>query len=70
MKKENKIAMTSYIVASICFYVGALICFISETISNSIGIMNLCLGSTFLCLFTVFMNKENDKQDKNKKENK
>ncbi|MCH5167054.1 MAG: hypothetical protein J1F35_04090 [Erysipelotrichales bacterium] len=55
MKKENKITMTCYIVASICFYISAAICFISD--ESSMGILDLCLGSTFICLSALYMNK-------------
>lgn len=67
MKKENKIVMICYITASICFYVSAIICFIRETNNNSMGVVNLCLGSTFLCLFSVYMNKDKDKNENDNK---
>lgn len=66
MKKENKIAMYCFLAASICFYISSFFYFIGESTNNSIGIVNLCLGSTFLCLFAVHTNKNKDNSDKNK----
>ncbi len=64
MKKENKIVMICYMTASICFYISAIFCFISETTDNSRGIVSLCLGSTFLCLASVYINKDRNSKDK------
>lgn len=61
MKKENKIVMICYLTASICFYISAIICFVSKSTNNSTGVLNLCLGSTFLCLSSVYSNKNKDK---------
>ena len=55
--KNEKVSYALFLVASICFYISAIICFVSKNNNNSIGIMNLCLGSTFLCLASVHNNK-------------
>ena len=56
MKKEqknnkNKIAFVCFLIASICFYISAIIDIINKDGSN--WAVNLCLGSTFLCLSTT-----------------
>ncbi len=62
-QKDNKekITFICFLVASICFYISAIFCFISETTDNSRGVINLCLGSAFLCLSTTHLNKNQDK---------
>lgn len=66
MSKNNKekIAFICFLVASICFYIGAIIGIINKNGSN--GAVNLCLGSAFLCLSTTHLNKNKDK-DNNRK---
>lgn len=61
MKKSDKISSICFAIASISFYVAAIINFIQK--DTSMGVVYLCLGSTNLCLFSVFMNKK-DKEDK------
>ncbi len=56
--KNEKISFVFFLIASICFYISAIFCFISETTDNSTGIVNLCLGSAFLCLSTTYLNKK------------
>lgn len=63
MKKE-KISFICFLVASICFYICALFCFMSEETDNSTGVINLCLGSSFLCLSTTHLNKIKSKGEK------
>lgn len=60
--KKEKITFICYLIASICFYISAIIGIFSKTDSN--WVVNLCLGSTFLCLSTTHLNK--DKNDKDK----
>lgn len=66
MKKEQnnkeKIAFICFLIASICFYISAIIGIISKDGSN--WVVNLCLGSAFLCLSTTHLNK--DKNNKHK----
>ncbi len=66
MKKEKreKISFVCFLTASICLYISAIFCFISDATDKSTGIINLCLGSTFLCLASVHINKTKDKNDK------
>lgn len=66
MKKEQKIAFICYLVASICFYISAIIEIVSKEDSN--WVVNLCLGSAFLCLSTTQLNQENKKNKKKNKE--
>lgn len=57
-KQKEKITFICYLVASICFYVSAIIGIITKEGSN--WVVNLCLGSAFLCLSTTHLNKEKD----------
>lgn len=65
MKNENKkekIVFICFLVASICFYISAIINISSN--DGSDWAVNLCLGSAFLCLSTTHLNK--NKSNKNK----
>lgn len=62
MEKREKISLVCYLIASICFYVGGIIGIFSKDGSN--WIVNLCLGSAFLCLSTAHLNKINKNKDK------
>ena len=64
--KTNKIVAILNYFSSICFYIVAIINFIKD--NSSMGVIYLCLGSTFLCLGSVNLNK--DKEDKEDKEQK
>lgn len=57
-KKDNtnKIVSTLNYFSSVCFYIVSIINFIDR--NNSMGILYLCLGSTFMCLGTVWLNKD------------
>ena len=57
--KGNKIIAILNFVSSLCFYICSIINFIND---GSMGALYLCLGSTFLCLGCVSLNK--DKKDK------
>ncbi len=59
--KREKISFVCFLTASICFYISAIFCFMSATTENSKGVVNLCLGSAFLCLSTTHLNKKEDK---------
>lgn len=61
-RKKEKITFICYITASICFYISAIIGIISKTDGN--WVVNLCLGSAFLCLSTTHLNKDKDDKDK------
>ena len=65
MKKEKTSAVLYYI-ASFCFYAAAIINFTSNR-GNSMGVVWLCLGSTMLCLGSVWLNKSK-KSEKDKEE--
>lgn len=59
MKKENDktnktVSILNYFTA-ICFYIVSIINFVNK---NSIGIIYLCLGATFTCLGSVWLNKD------------
>lgn len=59
---KEKITFICFLIASICFYISAIINIISKDGSN--WVVNLCLGSAFLCLSTTHLNK--DKNNKGK----
>lgn len=63
IKKENKISFVLFMIASICFYIASIICFVSD---NHTGGAYVCLGSCFLCLASEHYRK----YKKNKKEEK
>jgi len=64
MKKKNvqinRTTSVLYYFSSVCFYIASIFDFVNK--SNSMGVVHLCLVSTFLCLGSVYLNK-----DKNKK---
>ena len=62
--KSNKTVSVLNFLASVCFYICAIINFIND---SGLGALYLCLGSTFLCLGTVWLNKDKDKKDKDDK---
>lgn len=53
--KSEKISFICFLVASICFYISSIIGIIIK--DGSSWIVNLCLGSAFLCLSTIHLNK-------------
>ena len=65
MKKvtKEKISFVCFLTASICFYISGIIGIISK--DGSSWVVNLCLGSAFLCLSTTHLHKDkkDDKKD-------
>ena len=59
MKKGIRKSILFYI-ASVLFYIASIIGFINGD-ANSMAIVWLCLGSSFLCLGSMHRKKENDK---------
>ena len=62
--KGNKTVSGLNLLASVCFYICAIIYFIND---SGMGALYLCLGSIFLCLGIVWLNKDRDKKDKEDK---
>lgn len=64
MKKKNeisnKIVSTLNYFTAVCFYIVSIIDFVNK--NNNLGIIYLCLGSAFMCLGTIWLNKEKDKK--------
>lgn len=54
--KTNKIVSTLNYFTAVCFYIISIINFVNK--DNSNGIVYLCLGSTFMCLGSVWLNKD------------
>ena len=62
--KSNKIVSVLNFLTSFCFYICAIINFINDSGMGALYLC-LCLGSTFLCLGSVGLNKgKKDKDDK------
>ena len=64
-KNSNKKIAGIYYFASLCFYIAAIINFINED-KNSMAVVFLCLGSSNLCLGSVYLNKDKDRDNVNK----
>ena len=64
-KNSNKKSAGIYYFASLCFYIAAIINFINED-NNSMAVVFLCLGSSNLCLGSVYLNKDKDRDNVNK----
>lgn len=62
VRQREIICFICYLIASICFYVSGIIDIINKNGSN--WVVNLCLGSAFLCLSSIHLNKNEDKKDK------
>ena len=60
--KTNRTTSVLYYFSAICFYIASIFDFANK--DNSMGIVHLCLGSTFLCLGSVYLNKDKDKNKK------
>lgn len=61
--KREKISFICFLIASICFYIVSIVNFIDK--NTNTAIIFLCLGSSFFCLSTTHLNK-NDKNNKDK----
>ena len=64
-KNSNKKIAGIYYFTSLCFYIAAIINFINWD-NNSIAVVFLCLGSSNLCLGSVYLNKDKDRDNVNK----
>ncbi|MCD8145305.1 MAG: hypothetical protein LUD79_08250 [Oscillospiraceae bacterium] len=62
--KINKVSAILSYLASLVFYITAVINFFSDT---GYGAVYLCLGSVFLCLGAFWLNRDNDKKDDDEK---
>jgi hypothetical protein len=49
MKKDKKIKNNYFLIAAICYYIGAIAVFIGKN-NNAMAVMDICLGSCFLGL--------------------
>lgn len=70
MKKEYKITSILYIIASIFFFISAILEFSNK---NNMAVVHLCLGACFLTLSLVHYSeykKSQEKEIKDSKENK
>ena len=60
-EKNNRIISILYYFSSVCFYIVSIFDFVNK--SNNI-IVDFCLGSTFLCLGSAYLNRDKDKEKK------
>lgn len=60
-EKQERIGFICYIIASICFYISAILDIINKDDNWFIG---LCLGSAFLCLSSTQLNKDKNNKQK------
>ena len=58
-KNSNKKIAALYYIGSLCFYIAAILNFINGD-NNSMTVIFLCLGSSNLCLGSVYLNKDKD----------
>lgn len=68
MKKE-KVSLTLYYIASVLFYIFAVLNFVTDN-NTSMGIIYLAIGSIFLCLGSVYKMKANESGNDSKKNSK
>lgn len=64
MNKNDKICFVCFSIASVCFYIVGITGFLNK--NSSTGVINLCLGTSFLCLASMHFSKVQDDK-KNKK---
>lgn len=66
MKKENdknnKLIYILNYISSACFYIVSVINFVNDDITS--GLLYMSLGSTFLCLGTIWLIKDGKNKDK------
>ena len=62
MKKVKKVISICYCISSISFYIAAILNMINN--QTSLGVIYVALGSTFLCLSTIYMNEKEKKNFK------
>ena len=58
--KTNRTTSILYYFSSVCFYIASIFDFVNK--SNSMAVVHVCLGSTFLCLGSVYLNKNKEKK--------
>ena len=62
--RSYKVVSILHFISSLFYYIAAIINFINN---GGFGVLYLCLGSTFLCLGAVWLNRYKNKQDKDNK---
>ncbi|MBQ2865842.1 MAG: hypothetical protein IJE90_04925 [Clostridia bacterium] len=60
--KNLKVSSTMFFIAAVLFNLAAVITFFSGN-HNSTAVIWLCLGSTFLCLGTVYSKKSTENKN-------
>lgn len=64
MDKNKKIAV-AFFIGAICFYIVAVISFLNRDSSNTMWVMFLCLGSSWVAIGGSIANKHKNKYDDN-----
>lgn len=62
MDKNNKVAL-GFFIGAICFYIMAAISFLNRGSNNTVWIMFLCLGSSWVAIGGSIANKHKNKDD-------
>ena len=57
--KTNRVESILYYFSSVCLYIASIFDFVNK--SSSMAVVHLCLGSTFLCLGCVYLNRDKEK---------
>ena len=65
--KEYKVSSTLFYLASVLFYISAIIIFVGGN-HNSMAVVWLCLGSSFLCFGSLHKKKADESEKDSKQE--
>ncbi len=68
MNKNKKIAF-GFFIGAICFYIAAAITFLNRSTSNTMVIVFLCIGSSWLAIGGSFSNRDKNKDGDNSSNN-
>lgn len=63
MKREKTCAIL-YFISSFCFYISAIINFVGHGDASK-GVVWLCLGTTMLCIGSMWLNKSKKSEEGN-----
>lgn len=68
MNKNKKISLVFYI-GAICFYIAAAVSFLNRTTSSNMGIVFICVGSSWVAIGGSLANKYKKEKSDNSSEN-
>lgn len=61
-KVDDRTIAKLYFFVSLLWYIAAIVAFLNDNPSE--GATHTCLGSTWLCIASVYLKKANDEKDK------